>query len=95
MQLKFLVICAMIVAAVAQRGHYAGGNRPINGARYQNGLQANFANQGGQGFPIDNRLTGGDSFSPYQQQPIGFGSGFGFPNPGGGGFNGFPFGFGR
>lgn len=37
MELKgILFLCAVVGAAVAQRGHYAGANRPITGSRYQN-----------------------------------------------------------
>lgn len=35
MQGQLLVICAFIAVVCAQRGHYAGLNRPILGSRYQ------------------------------------------------------------
>lgn len=86
MQYKIIILFAIVGLAVAQRGHYAGVNRPINGARYQdNSLDAqsnNFAvpNQGS----LDNRFSGNE-YPIYNQQPYGIGSGFGSPYQG---FNG-------
>lgn len=86
MQQTLMIICAIVGLAAAQRGHYAGVNRPINGARYDtaSGAQTNtFAGQN-QGF-LDNRFGAGEAYPVYQPAPYGFGSGFGSPYQG---FNG-------
>lgn len=88
MQFGVIVICALIGFTSAQRGHYAGANRPILGTRYQNvdQTQSNVA-QPSSG--VVNRID--DSPVPtFQQQP-----GSGFANPGesdSSSFGGFPVG---
>lgn len=89
-----IIICAIVGLAAAQRGHYAGINRPINGARYDtaSSAQANTLTGQNQGF-LDNRFSGGRVYPlaapvyPVYQQPApyGIGSGFGSPYQG---FNG-------
>lgn len=91
MQLKIFLTFAFIGFAAAQRGHYAGANRPILGNRYQNQAspQANSVSPSQQTF--DNRFGGGQQSNNFQQQP-----GSGFVNPGFAGpadFQGFPVGF--
>lgn len=94
MQFKVILLCAIVGLAMAQRGHYAGVNRPINGDRYQGGNTGTANNNNlaapSQGF-LDNRFSGSDypTYNPtnyptyyYSQQPFNLGSGLVSPYQG-------------